>query len=153
MNDTKVLSRRRSRRIRAPGAAPRVDQRRGQESPPARGLGFAAITLGASARALRVSGEIDLASRDTLGTAVNNVLAGGVTLLLLDLTDVGFIDVAGLRAVAAVVGQCREAECIPVLLARREGPVERLQRLLERTGRSSSTPLADVAAHFVPEGR
>ncbi len=84
---------------------------------------------------------------------MKNVLADRVTLLLLDLTDVGFIDVAGLRAVAAVVGQCREGECMPVLLARREGAIERLQRLLEGIGRSGSTPLADVATHFVPEGR
>ncbi len=153
MNDTKVLTRPRSRRVRAPAAAPRVDQHRGHASPSARGLAFDTIALGASARALRVSGEIDLASRDALGTAVKNVLAGGVTLLLVDLTDVGFIDVAGLRAVAAAVGHCRERECMPVLLARRAGPVERLQRLLERTGRSGSAPLADVAAHFLPEGR
>jgi anti-anti-sigma factor len=45
---------------------------------------------------LRVTGEVDLANADVLGVAVRNAAAGGEGRTVVDLTEVTYIDSAGL---------------------------------------------------------
>lgn len=153
MNEIRVLSRPRRSRSGARSATVRSDRRHAQKSSPTRGIELRTDALGESSRILRVSGEIDLASGDALRAAVLKTLAMGATFLLVDLSDVDFIDVAGLRTVSASAAQCRAAGCVPLLVLRLAGPVQRLHQLLERAGQSGSSPLAGIPVHFVPETR
>jgi len=56
-----------------------------------------AVEPGDDAVALVAVGELDLASADTLGQTVAQVLAAGTTEIVLDLRQVDFIDSTGLR--------------------------------------------------------
>ncbi len=147
-----VSSPRRSRD--EPQPVPRgFGRRRGRRSAPATGFELRSAALGDLGRVLRIGGEIDLASGDALGAAVQETLATSVAFLMFDLSDIDFIDVAGLRALGAGVAQCRAAGCAPLLVLRRDGPVQRLHLLLERAVQPGSSPLADVPLHFASEGR
>jgi anti-anti-sigma factor len=98
-----------------------------------------------------ISGELDLASVDSLRSAVRAVLAEGAGTLLLDLTQVEFVDVAGLRAVGAIAAGCRALGCEPLLVLRRDGPVLRLCGLLQVLASSAPGPLDGLAVCFAPE--
>ena len=133
--------------------APRSDHRRGARRLPAGGLELRTVVLGASSRELRISGEVDLASADPVGAAVGSALAEGARSLLVDLSRVDFIDIAGLRAVSAGAAQCQGGGCVPVLVLRPDGPVERLLHILERAGCTDLNPLAGVAVQLATEPR
>lgn len=75
---------------------------------------------------LVISGELDLTAETAVVDAGDRALAAGaVSGLVLDLTDVSFIDSCGLRALL----RCRQqadAAGVPCRLAIRPGPVTRL---------------------------
>lgn len=60
----------------------------------------------ASTALVRVIGEIDLASVHRLMDAFDQVDLGRITLLVFDLDEVGFLDLAALRAILHINGEC-----------------------------------------------
>jgi anti-sigma B factor antagonist len=54
--------------------------------------------LAGGVASLRLAGELDLAAAPTLGVAIDEVLAGGGTRILVNLRDVTFCDSTGLSA-------------------------------------------------------
>ena len=94
-----------------------------------------------------------MASGHALRAAVLKTLASGATFLLFDLSEVDFIDLAGLRTVSVSAAQCRAAGCVPLVVLRRDGPVQRLHQLLESVGQSGCEPAGRFPVHFVPEHR
>jgi anti-sigma B factor antagonist len=86
-----------------------------------------------------VEGELDLSSADGLGQAVADQLSPGGEILL-DLSQVGFIDSTGLAAVLAAVTHAGEnAVKLEISSTLQPQPL----RLLELTGVLGQLPLAD----------
>jgi len=92
---------------------------------------------------LALSGELDLATAPTLEVDMRAACEAGAGELLLDLTDLGFIDSTGLRAVLVGRMMCEEHQCSYRLLP--GGP--QVQRLFELAGVLEQLPFTD------PEGR
>jgi anti-anti-sigma factor len=55
--------------------------------------------------ALRVRGELDIATSPQLAAAVDGVLAGGATALVVDLSETTFLDSSGARQLARTARQ------------------------------------------------
>ena len=75
-------------------------------------------------------GDVDLASAEILRHQVAKVQAGGVAQIVLDLTDVDFIDSTGLRVLLSIRNDAKRNDHALTLLA--PGPTAR--RILEITG-------------------
>jgi anti-anti-sigma factor len=58
---------------------------------------------------LRVSGEVDLLTAPRLADALDGALAGGALEVVVDLAEVEFIDVTGIRVLARGAGQASRA--------------------------------------------
>jgi len=87
------------------------------------------LTVGRSADGWIVVGEIDASTAPTLEKAFDD-LPNGTGRIVLDLSDVSFIDSSGLRVLIALAGRADE-EGRPVVLDR---PSPTVARLLEITG-------------------
>lgn len=77
-----------------------------------RGLLAVAVTCDGVAIVLRVGGEIDFVTAGQVERAIGNALANRaphVTTLIIDLTEVGFLDAAGLRVLLLARRRCGEA--------------------------------------------
>jgi len=86
------------------------------------------IELGAETL-VEVSGELDLASAPALQAALAEIEYSSIQRLLLDLSDLSFIDASGLRAVVGLHATCREHV---VALTIMRGP-RSVQRVFELT--------------------
>lgn len=60
---------------------------------------------------LALSGELDLASADALSRRIRHVCSTGVSVLVLDLSELTFMDSTGLHAVLATDELCRRNAC------------------------------------------
>ena len=86
---------------------------------------------------LTVRGELDAYSAPTLDAAFDEALSGGAQRLVLDLSDVGFIDSSGLRSMIRARKQVGDA---PDAL-RIRNPQPATVRLLDITGLTDHFPL------------
>lgn len=77
-----------------------------------------------------VSGEVDAATSDTLRAAIFDVIEGGQTSVVVDMSEVSFIDSSGLRV---LIGGYKAADSAGGRL-RVGSPSESVVRLLEITG-------------------
>jgi len=89
---------------------------------------------------LTLSGELDIASYPLLETATRELTASGARSITLDLREVAFMDLAGLRAILEVHERSEEdgyeLRVIP-------GPWQ-VQRLFERTGLLKILPFQEM---------
>jgi anti-anti-sigma factor len=88
---------------------------------------------------VRVHGELDVATVPSLESAMTTVLAGGARSVVLDLRDLEFIDVAGLRLALRLEGM---AQLKGVRFALVRGPLS-VQRVFELTGMGRFVPVID----------
>ena len=79
---------------------------------------------------LRISGEVDLGTAAALRTATERLLARHAELIIVDLSEVTFLDSAGLKVLDDLQQQAAAAHRRVALVC----PHERLRRLLEITG-------------------
>jgi anti-anti-sigma factor len=86
---------------------------------------------------LTVRGELDAYSASTLDAAFDQALAGGARQMVLDLSEVGFIDSSGLRSMIRARKQVGDA---PQAL-RLRNPQPATVRLLDITGLTDHFPL------------
>ena len=114
------------------------------------GEGFAVTTeaQGPGVVSVRVSGELDLASRPAFEDGVTEALDSGCRILL-DLSDVSFIDSTGL---AAIIRAARRAEKLGAELEIAPGLSPQPQRLFELTGVSAHLPFASPTGRASPRG-
>ena len=69
-----------------------------------------ATTPGSDRYVLTVTGEVDLASSPELDTAIIAAIESGATSVVVDLTDVSFMDSSGLGVIVRGLKRCREAD-------------------------------------------
>lgn len=69
-----------------------------------------ATTPGSGRYILTVSGEVDLASSPELDAAIISSIDSGTTSVVIDLTDVSFMDSSGLGVIVRGLKRCREAD-------------------------------------------
>lgn len=91
---------------------------------------------------LILRGELDLASRVKLDSALARLQLERTTRLVLDLGEVSFMDSSGVHAVMNVKALCAEHGC-ELLIPSRSAPV---QRLFELTGVLAQLPADDSVA-------
>jgi anti-sigma B factor antagonist len=103
----------------------------------------------AGERTLVLSGELDLASRPLLDEAVSCVQWRDTAALVLDLSEVAFMDSTGLHGVLAAKTLCAEHGCTFVLVR----GSSQVQRLFELSGVIDELPFRGAAAHAHPEQR
>ena len=82
----------------------------------------------ASTMVVRAEGDIDHASVHQLTGALDQVDLHAITLLVLDLDEVRFLDLAGLNAILTLNEECKRSGVHLTLIAPR-GPAQRLFRL------------------------
>ncbi|HEX8207367.1 MAG TPA: STAS domain-containing protein [Solirubrobacteraceae bacterium] len=90
--------------------------------------------------AISVGGELDLANADQLGAAVREGLASGD--VTVDLSDLAFMDSAGVRALNAAL---READAAGRRLRVRKAMQPSVVQILELTGMMALLDVADDA--------
>jgi anti-sigma B factor antagonist len=69
-----------------------------------------ATTPGSDRYLITVSGEVDLATSPELDVAIIAAIDSGTTSVVIDLTDVSFMDSSGLGVIVRALKRCREAE-------------------------------------------
>ena len=69
-----------------------------------------ATTPGSERYVLTVSGEVDLATSPELDAAIIGAIESGTSSVVIDLTDVSFMDSSGLGAIVRGLKRCRESE-------------------------------------------
>jgi anti-sigma B factor antagonist len=69
-----------------------------------------ATTPGSDRYLITVSGEVDLATSPDLDTAIIAAIESGSSSLVIDLTDVSFMDSSGLGVIVRGLKRCREAD-------------------------------------------
>jgi len=99
----------------------------------------AAASLEGGTTLVRVFGELDLATVPSLERAMAPIMAGGSRFVALDLRELDFIDVAGLRLALRLEGL---AQLQGVRFAIVRGPI-RVQRVFELTGMQRFVPVVD----------
>jgi anti-anti-sigma factor len=75
-------------------------------------------------------GELDLGTAADLEAAILGLCAGGATEIVLDLSELSFVDSAGLRAIVSARAMCEQHDCSLVLVH----PRAQVKRLFELTG-------------------
>ena len=88
---------------------------------------------------LRLSGELDMDSADLFAEAARLVLAHEIPTLVLDLSDLNFIDSSGLRELVVALKDQREIGGDLVLRA----PSEQVRRVLDIVGLTDMVTMAD----------
>jgi len=89
---------------------------------------------------LALTGEVDIVAAPAVEEAVSRLCVEGTTRIVLDLSDVTFIDSTGLRAMLAADGLCRQHRCEFSLVP---GPAQ-VQSLFEMTGVAGLLPFQSV---------
>ena len=79
---------------------------------------------------LALTGELDLATAPDLEAVILSLCSDGACEIVLDLSQVSFLDSSGLRAILSSKTVCEEHSCQLVLTR----PREPVQRLFELTG-------------------
>jgi anti-sigma B factor antagonist len=69
-----------------------------------------ATTPGSDRYVITVSGEVDLATSPELDTEIIAAIDSRATSVVIDLTDVSFMDSSGLGVIVRALKRCREAE-------------------------------------------
>ena len=69
-----------------------------------------ATTPGSDLYVITVAGEVDLATSPELDTAIIAAVDAGATSVVIDLSDVSFMDSSGLGVIVRALKRCREAE-------------------------------------------
>jgi anti-sigma B factor antagonist len=90
-----------------------------------------------------LSGELDLASSQTLVDTVTGLCDEGAKAIVLDIGALDFVDSTGLRAILTAQGVCERGGCA---LRLEPGPEEirsQVRRLLEVTGLVQRLPFGD----------
>jgi anti-anti-sigma factor len=88
---------------------------------------------------VRVHGELDVATVPSLESELASLMAGGTRSVVLDLRELDFIDVAGLRLALRLEGL---AQLNGVRFALVRGPLP-VQRVFELTGMGRFVPVID----------
>jgi anti-sigma B factor antagonist len=83
------------------------------------------------AKVLRVRGEVDLASSDSLMSAAVPLVKADLGTLRLDMTGVTFIDSSGIRSILLIDERCRESG-----VSFQVEPSEQVQRVMTLVGLS-----------------
>jgi anti-anti-sigma factor len=92
-------------------------------------------------------GELDVATADQLAQALDPIIAGGSQLVVLDLTDVSFLDSSGLRTIvrAATSMEDRDGRLVIDGASPAVARVLEVTGLLERLRGEHGEPAGDVA--------
>jgi anti-anti-sigma factor len=90
---------------------------------------------------LGLSGELDLASAARFERALGRSLRARPARMVLDLSQLSFLDSCGLRALLTAQRACEEADCALTLIAG-----DPARRLFELTGVAERLPLAEQPA-------
>jgi anti-sigma B factor antagonist len=69
-----------------------------------------ATTPGSDRYVLTVSGEVDLATSPEVDAAIIGAIESGTSSVVIDLTDVSFMDSSGLGVIVRGLKRCRESE-------------------------------------------
>lgn len=88
---------------------------------------------------LVLRGELDLEHAHAFEEAVAHTCNGNPTSLLLDISDLDFVDSTGLRAILAAKALCEQRSCAFALTQ----PTHAVKRLFELTGVLSHLPCRD----------
>ncbi len=75
---------------------------------------------------VNVIGEIDISNADTLGSALEAVVADSTDVLALDLSALDFLDSSGLAMLLRIAGRARSVEV--------RNPTNVVRRIIEATG-------------------
>ena len=110
------------------------------------GLRVVASEQGTSST-IGLEGECDLAGQRVMRDAVSRALVRRPECLVLDLSQVTFIDSSGIRAVLAARGLCAARGCDFVVVP---GPAQ-VQRVFELSGLIDDLPFTNQAAGAVAE--
>ena len=89
---------------------------------------------------LALRGELDLVSADALEEKAREICSGGAAELLIDLSNLAFMDSRGLRAILQARSICEEGGCAFWLTP---GP-EAIQNLFELTGLLEVLPFKSI---------
>lgn len=87
--------------------------------------------LSAERALVRVGGEVDLATAPELAAALEQALAGDRRTIVLDLTDVEFIDTSGVGVMLEARRQIRDENAELTVVAPPDSPARRLLELTE----------------------
>ena len=93
-------------------------------------MSWSSTTGRARTATLALAGELDLATAPDLEAMIRSLCGDGACEIVLDLSQVSFLDSSGLRAILAATTLCEEHSCRLVLTR----PREPVQRLFELTG-------------------
>ena len=93
-----------------------------------------------------VRGELDLTSASILTSAVSELCAGGARRIVLDISELSFIDSSGLRAILGCAATCEARRCRFSLFPAAANINEQARRLFEITGLLSRLPFEDAEA-------
>jgi anti-sigma B factor antagonist len=102
-----------------------------------------AVTREQGSHRAALSGELDLASSQTLVDAVTKLCDEGAKAIVLDIGALEFVDSTGLRAILTARGVCARSGCA---LRLEPGPDEirpQVRRLLEVTGLRQRLPFGE----------
>lgn len=87
-------------------------------------------------------GELDLSSADKVGAMLSQACSAGPSALVIDLSEVTYMDSSGLRLIIATSHQCHENKTEFALVP---GPPE-VQRLFDLTGATENLPFTGGAS-------
>jgi anti-sigma B factor antagonist len=100
-------------------------------------IGIEAGTDDRGRAVLRVSGAVDIQSREALLTAGRAALENKAPVLVVELSDVTFLDSTGIGALVELGRDAEDAEAQFVV----RDPSPRVMRILEMTGLDSAWPI------------
>jgi anti-sigma B factor antagonist len=106
----------------------------------------AAASLEGETTFVRVRGELDVATVPSLESEMAPIMSGGARAVVLDLRDLDFIDVAGLRLALRLEGL---AQMHGVRFALVRGPLN-VQRVFDLTGMARFVPVIDDPRELTP---
>ena len=92
---------------------------------------------------LALLGELDLANAETLAGALSNAESGGARRIVLDLTELEFIDSTGIALLVSTHHRLNNGKADCFCLVGSEGPAVR--RVMEVTGLDSGLPFIQSA--------
>jgi anti-anti-sigma factor len=82
-------------------------------------------TAQGSSHRLTLAGELDVATAARLEVAVTGLCAGTASEIVLDLSELAFLDSTGFRAILSAKERCQESGC-EFLMTRAREPVQRV---------------------------
>ena len=91
------------------------------------------VTIDDDLAVVRVTGEIDIATADTVRTAIETAMERGLKRLLIDMAGVSFMDSSG---IAVLLEAAQGADSVLI-----RQPSNAVRRVIERTGLSEVLPI------------